>query len=261
MTKAFFERPKVVFHLASLFANQNSLDHPERDLMVNGMGTLRMLSLSKQFGVERFVYTSSSAAYDGIASLPASEICTSRQLRTPYQITKVLGEEYCKFFTFHHGLSIAIARVFNCYGPGEIPGKYRNVVPNFVYSAMKGLPLPITGTGAETRDFTFVVDVVEGLLAMGILEDVAGLTLNLGSGIETSILELAKMINREVGNKAGMCYKPRRKWDSQVRRLASTKLSLELMDFRALTELSEGLRLTIHWFRENWECIQSNVVF
>ena len=168
LKRVFFERPQLVYHLAAFFANQNSVDHPERDLMVNGMGTLRLLEYSALSGVGRFVYASSGCSiYGSSAPLPLREEFMSLHLSSPYQITKMLGELYCNFFCHQHGLEVVKPRFFNSYGPGEVPGQYRNVIPNFIYWALNGQPLPITGTGEETRDFTFVGDIVDGLLRAG----------------------------------------------------------------------------------------------
>lgn len=148
LKRIFFERPQIVFHLAAFFANQNSVDHPERYLLVNGMGTLRLLEYSVLTGVDRFIYASSGCSiYGNESPLPLREEFMSMHLSTPYQITKMLGELYCNFFYHHYGLKVVKPRFFNSYGPGEVPGQYRNVIPNFIYWAMKGLPLPITGTG------------------------------------------------------------------------------------------------------------------
>ena len=120
--------------LAAFFANQNSVDHPEKDLAVNGMGTLRLLEYSVFTGVERFVYASSGCSiYGSSAPLPLREEFMSLHLSSPYQITKMLGELYCNFFQHHYALKIVKPRFFNSYGPGEIPGQYRNVIPNFIY--------------------------------------------------------------------------------------------------------------------------------
>lgn len=261
LNQAFVERPQIVFHLAGFFANQNSIEHPEKDLMVNGMGTLRVLTLCEQFGVERFVYASSSAAYNGDSMLPYREHDGPIALTSPYQITKILGERYCNFFASYYGLKVVKARFFNSYGPGEIPGKYRNVVPNFIFWALKGKPLPITGTGEETRDFTYVSDIVKGLLAMGISEPLVGLSVNLGSGTETTIGALAASINNEIGNEAGVCYVPRRRWDSQLRRQASTTRADQLISSRPRTVMDRGLAETIRWFREHWDQIQTDARF
>ena len=262
LKRVFFERPQIVFHLAAFFANQNSVDHPERDLMVNGLGTLKVLQYSQLAGVERFVYASSGCSiYGSSAPLPLKEEFMSLHLSSPYQITKMLGELYCNFFYNHYGLKVVKPRFFNSYGPGEVPGQYRNVIPNFIYWAMQGLPLPITGTGEETRDFTYVGDIVDGLLRAGAMEQAVGEEFNLASGVETKIIDLANMVNDIVGNKAGVKFLPRRKWDTKPRLLASIEKAKKLIGYEPKTSFEEGLRNTIKWFRDNWDKIRTSARF
>jgi UDP-glucose 4-epimerase len=257
LKRVFFERPELVFHLAAFFANQNSVDHPETDLDVNGMGTLRLLEYGVFTRVKRFVFASSGCSiYGSAAPLPLREEFMSMHLTTPYQITKMLGELYCNFFRNHHDLPVVKARFFNSYGPGEVPGQYRNVIPNFIYWAMKGEALPITGTGDETRDFTFVGDLVDGLLRAGYYESAIGQEFNLASGKETRIGDLAGMINREVGNEAGIKHSQKRKWDNKSRLLASVDRARDLVGYAPKTEFADGLKGTIDWFRQNWERIE-----
>src|SRR5436190_18690082 len=211
LKRVFFERPAIVFHLAAFFANQNSVDHPETDLEVNGLGTLRLLEYSVFTGLDRFVYASSGCSiYGSDAPLPLREEFTSLHLSSPYQITKMLGELYCNFFSNHYGLKVVKPRFFNSYGPGEIPGQYRNVIPNFIYWAMKGRPLVITGTGEETRDFTYVSDIVDGLLRAGWMDEAVGQEFNLASGTETRIRDLAAMVVDATGNRSRVEFAPRR---------------------------------------------------
>ena len=262
LKRVFFERPSIVFHLAAFFANQNSVDYPERDMMVNGMGTLRLLEYSVLTGVERFVYASSGCSiYGSSAPFPLKEEFMSMHLSTPYQVTKMLGELYCNFFSNHYGLKVVKPRFFNSYGPGEVPGQYRNVIPNFIYWAKKGLPLPITGTGVETRDFTFVTDIVDGLLRAAVKDSAIGQEFNLASGIETRIIDLGNIINEATGNKAGITYAKRRKWDTKSRLLASVDRARELIGYNPTIAFSEGLQRTIQWFDDNWDLIDSSASF
>jgi len=262
LKRVFFERPQIVFHLAAFFANQNSVDHPERDLMVNGLGTLRLLEYSVFTGVERFVYASSGCSiYGSNAPLPLREEFMSMHLSTPYQITKMLGELYCNFFYNHYGLKVVKPRFFNSYGPGEVPGQYRNVIPNFIYWAIKGLPLPITGTGEETRDFTYVGDIVDGLLRAGVMESAVGQEFNLASGKETRIIDLAHMINEATGNTAGIRFVQRRKWDTKDRLLASIERARALIGYEPNTPFEVGLANTVQWFRDNWDKIEASAHF
>lgn len=262
LKRVFFERPQVVFHLAAFFANQNSVDHPERDLEVNGLGTLRLLQYATMNGVDRFVYASSGCSiYGSDAPLPLKEEFMSMNLSTPYQITKMVGELYCNFFFNHYGLKVVKPRFFNSYGPGEVPGQYRNVIPNFIYWAMKGQSLPITGTGEETRDFTYVGDIVDGLLRAGYYEAAISEEFNLASGRETRIIDLAEMINELVGNSAGIKLASRRKWDTKSRLLASVDKARDIIGYKPETPFEEGLKSTFGWFKENWDLIDAAAAF
>jgi UDP-glucose 4-epimerase len=262
LKRVFFERPDVVFHLAALFANQNSIDHPETDLQVNGLGTLRLLQYSQLAGASRLVYASSGCSiYGSNAPLPLTEEFMSLHLSSPYQITKMLGELYCNFYQHHYELPVVKARFFNSYGPGEMPGQYRNVIPNFIYWAIRGEALPITGTGEETRDFTYVGDIVDGLLRAGYFETAVGQEFNLASGRETRIIDLAEMINAQVGSLGGISFTARRKWDTKSRLLASVDRAAKLIGYQPHTDFQTGLKNAIAWFRENWEGIQAAARF
>lgn len=262
LKRCFNENPDIVFHLAAFFANQNSIDYPEKDLSVNGIGTLRLLEYSKLCKVKRFVYASSGCSiYGSNAPLPLKEDFMSMNLSTPYQITKMVGELYCNFYSNHYDLPVVKTRFFNSYGPGEVPGQYRNVIPNFIYWAMKGQSLPITGSGEETRDFTYVGDLVDGLLRGGCYESAVGQEFNLASGKETTILELATMINEFVKNKAGIKFVQKRKWDTKSRLLASVDKAKELIGYEPQMDFSLGLKNTLKWFRDNWKNIETSASF
>lgn len=262
LKRCYFEKPDVIFHLAAFFANQNSVDHPENDLMVNGMGTLRLLEYATLGGCSRFVYASSGCSiYGSAAPLPLREDFMSMHLTTPYQITKMLGELYANFFNHHYKVPVVKARFFNSYGPGEVPGQYRNVIPNFIYWAMKGLPLPITGDGTETRDFTFVHDIVDGLLRAGVVEAAIGEDFNLASGRETRIIDLANWINEAVNNPAGIAFAERRVWDTKRRLCASVDKARGLIGYAPDTDFQAGLQTTIQWFRDNWDRVDAAASF
>jgi nucleoside-diphosphate-sugar epimerase len=262
LKRAFSFRPDYVFHLAAHFANQNSVDHPETDLMVNGLGTLKTLQYAHLTGVERFVFASSGCSvYGSQAPLPLKEDFVSLHLDTPYQIHKLLGELYCNYFHNYYGLPVAIARYFNVYGPGEVPGKYRNVIPNFIWWAIHRQPLPITGTGEETRDFTFVGDIVDGTLKMGVVEEAVGEAVNLASETETRIIDLANWINELTGNDAGVVFKPRRDWDKVVRRRASIEKARKILGYEPKTDIKAGLKKTYQWIVENKDRIRESANF
>lgn len=262
LKRVFKERPDYVFHLAAHFANQNSVDHPETDLMVNGMGILKVLQYANLTKVERFIYSSSGCGVYGLDSkIPFEEHDVSISLYTPYQVTKLLGELYTNYFHNLYNLPIVNARFFNVYGPGEVPGKYRNVIPNFFYWAMNGQALPITGDGTETRDWTYVDDIIKGLLAMGIKEEAIGEAINLGSGKEHRVIELANVVNNLTDNEAGVIYLERREWDVKKRLLSSIEKAKKLLGYKPEMEFEEGLKKVHEWFIENWENIKKSAEF
>ncbi|MDP2729854.1 MAG: NAD-dependent epimerase/dehydratase family protein [Dehalococcoidales bacterium] len=262
LKRAFSGKLDYVFHLAAHFANQNSVDNPETDLTVNGLGTLKMLQYSHLTGVERFVFASSGCSvYGSQAPLPLKEDFVSLHLDTPYQITKLLGELYCNFFYNYYGLPVAIARYFNVYGPGEIPGAYRNVIPNFTYWALHHKKLPITGTGEETRDFTFVEDIVDGTLRLGVLPGAVGDAFNLASEKETRIIDIANMINEITGNPGGVELVARRDWDKITRRRASIEKAKRVLGYEPKMKIEEGIKRVYNWIIENHDKIEESARF
>lgn len=262
LKRIFKEKPDYVFHLAAHFANQNSVDNPEIDLMINGMGILKVLQCAHLANVKRFVYSSSGCGVYGLDSeMPFKENDISVSLYTPYQVTKLLGELYTNYFHNLYDLPIVNARFFNVFGPGEVPGKYRNVIPNFFYWALKGEALPITGDGNETRDWTYVNDIINGLLAMGIKEEAIGEAINLGSGKETKVIDMAMKINELANNKGGIRYIERRNWDVKHRLLSSIDKAQRLLDYKPQTEFNDGLKKVNTWFTENLENIEKSAEF
>ena len=248
-----------VFHLAAFFANQNSVDHPEDDLHTNGLGTLKTLIYAAKNQARRLVYASAgcSIAGHGIEESIREDMPVSLFLDTPYQITKALGEFYCNYFL--HQVSTVRCRFFNSYGPGEVPGKYRNVIPNFIWLALHNQPLTITGTGDETRDFIYVDDLVTGLIRGALVEDANGQAFNLGTSIETRIGDLAEMIIRLTSSKSRIQYAPRRIWDKSARRQADISQARDTLKFRPKFVIEEGLGLTVEWFKQNIELIRKSV--
>ena len=263
LKRVFNEKPSYVFHLAAFFANQNSVDYPEKDLLVSQLGTIKVLEYAALVGgIKRFIYAGSGCAiYGAQAPLPLKEEFMSMHLTTPYQISKMAGELYCNFYWHHYGLPVVKTRFFNSYGPGEVPGQYRNVIPNFIYWAMKGQPLPITGDGKMTRDFTYVGDIVDALIRAGVKEGIIGSEMNIASGREIEIVEMAEMITTLVGNSAGMVFTDRRKWDTKSRLLASIDRAKEQLGYDPDTKFEDGLKATVAWFESNWEQIVTDAEF
>ncbi len=262
LKRVFKENISMVFHLAAFFANQNSVDYPEISAEVDIIGLIKLLEYSRLANVEKFVYASSGCAiYGSYPKLPLKEDFISMHLTTPYQINKMTGEMYCNFYAYHYDMQTVNCRFFNSYGPGEVPGQYRNVIPNFIYWAMNGQSLPITGTGEETRDFAYVLDLMQGLVKSGFYKKAVGENFNLAAGREISILEMAKLVNESTGNEADFIYKPKRKWDTKPRLLASIEKAQKMINYRPMVEFKDGFMKNIEWFRDNWEIIENMADF
>lgn len=232
---------EVVFHLAASFANELSTEHPTIDMRSNIEGTLNVLAAARRLGCGLFVYTGSSSSY-GDVPVPFQEDGPMRPF-TPYAISKHVGENYVRW----SGMPYAIFRLFNVYGPGDPPGRYRNAVPNM----MQALDRPegqirIFGRAA-TRDLTYIDDVVRILLEA---HRAGGEVVNIGTGTETGIVDLAREILALFGEpESRLVFEGPRSWDRVVRRCASVERLRERFGWVPSTPLSHGLRATADWMR------------
>ena len=260
---AFSAGPELVIHLAALYGNLASLENPETDLDVNGRGTLKTLQWAKTTKAKRFVFASSGCSiYGEDAPQPLVEDQPpTMHYASFYQVTKLLGELYCLLFQKTHGLPTVRLRFFSNYGQHELPGRFRGVVPNFLYWALKGEPLPITGTGGETRTFTYVSDLCDGIARAGITQGIDGEAFNLAGGQERTINELAELVNGLTGNKAGVVYHPRRPWDRIIKQKVSIEKARTVLGYNPKTSLEDGIGETVEWFRANWVRIQAEARF
>lgn len=250
-------RMPLVFHLAAFFANQNSVDYPLADLHTNGQGTLSTLLYAQRNKASRVVYASAgcSIAGHGHNGPIHEDMPVSLHLDTPYQITKALGEFYCNYF--QDQVSTVRCRFFNSYGPGEVPGRYRNVIPNFIWLALHDFPLAITGTGDETRDFVYVDDLVDGLMLAAVRPQANGEAINLGTGVQTKIGDLARLIIDICDSKSAIEYHPPRKWDKSKHREANISKARDRVGYQPRVPIAEGLGRTVQWFQDNYDNIKS----
>jgi UDP-glucose 4-epimerase len=192
-------------------------------------------------------------------------------LDSPYQISKIIGEFYSNYYYKQHGLPVVKARFQNVYGPREILGAgkwrgtpatvWRNVIPTFIYRALKHMPLIVENNGITTRDFIYVEDIVGGLMLCAIAGP-PGEVYNLASGVETSILDLAKLVNDLTANPTPIEFGPKRDWDNSGRRFGSPDKACRELGFEVRINLQEGLERTIEWTRQNLHlvdaCIQKH---
>lgn len=255
LDQAFRLKPHFVVHLAAFFANQNSVEFPEKDLLTNILGTVRLLKSVQEHGVEKIVNVSSSCVYGNKTIMQESD--HEFDLDTPYAISKLCSEYYTKFWSTFHKVNAVNLRLFNSFGPGEFPGKYRNVIPNFFQKALRGESLTITGTGEETRDFNYVGDTVQGIMLAMTRHTAPGQIFNIASGRSTRIVDVARMINELTGNKAEIKFVPRRAWDSVSNRLGDIQQAKEVLGYGPKTELYDGLNKTYHWLKMNKEVFSS----
>ena len=260
-----------VFHLSTYHGNQSSIHDPLADHEHNQLTTLKLFDWMKSFRrIRKVVYAGAGCAVadknfdQAHATLEDAPI--SLHMDSPYSISKIVGEFYAVYYHARHGLPTVRARFQNIYGPGEILGAgqwrgtpatvWRNVVPTFVYKALKGEALPIEAEGTASRDFIYVNDIVRGLLLCA-SDGAPGDVYNLASGTETSILQLATMINELTGNVTPVQFMPRRDWDRSGKRFGSTAKARQELGFESRVPLRDGLTRTIAWTREQMPLIES----
>jgi nucleoside-diphosphate-sugar epimerase len=261
---------ELLFHLATFHGNQSSIANPLADHENNTLTTLKLLERAKDLPrLEKVVYASAGCTvaektYDEAA--PTTEDApVSLWHDSPYQISKIIGEFYANYYQLRHGVPTVKARFQNVYGPGEILGAgqwrgtphtiWRNVTPTFIYKALKDDALPVENGGIATRDFIYVDDIVAGLLACAERGD-AGAVYNLASGVETSIRDLAELINELTENPTPIALMPARDWDRSGRRYGDPAKSSAELGFEAHTTLRDGLERTVAWTRENIDWIE-----
>ena len=246
VTVAFSSEPHFVFHLAAHFANQSSIDHPLEDCQSNAIGTLRVLEACRHTpSLRRFVYASSSCVL-GQHHGPMAED-TPFATDTPYAVSKLAGELYSEIYHREFNVPTSVVRYFNVFGPGERPGRYRNVLPNFVQRALWGLPLIITGDGTESREFVNVQDAVRGTLAVATTDAAVGEVFHIGSGDVRTIRELAEAIVEATGKEAPIEYRPRRHWDHIRSRQTSFAKARRVLGYEPQVRFDIGLTQTVNW--------------
>lgn len=253
------------YHLACYHGNQSSIHDPLLDHENNTLTTLKLFERLKDIkSLKKVVYSAAGCAvaaktFDG-ASATTEDAPVSLFHDSPYSISKLLGEMYGNYYFTRFGMPFVKARFQNVYGPGEILGAgrwrgtpatvWRNVTPTFIWKSLHGEALPVENGGIATRDFIFVEDMARGLMACG-LRGEPGEIYNLGSGVETTIRELAERINRLTGNATPIALTPARDWDRSGQRFAATDKAREKIGFTAQIDHEEGVRRTVEWTKAN----------
>lgn len=262
-----------VFHLSCYHGNQSSIADPMADHENNTLTSLKLFNrISEIKSIKKVVYAAAACAvaektYDD-PSATTEDQPISLYHDSPYSISKLIGELYGNYFFQHFNLPFVKARFSNVYGPREILGAgcwrgtihtiWRNVIPTFIWKSLNGEALPLDNGGQTSRDFIFVEDMAKGLMCCA-LNGNAGEIYNLATGNETTILDLAKMINDNTGNKTPLDLKPARDWDRSGRRFASTEKTKKQIGFCSEIDITEGIARTIDWTKSNIDLIESNI--
>jgi UDP-glucose 4-epimerase len=240
-----------VSHQAALRSVERSVDDPLSTDEVNVHGTLHVLMAARETqSVKRVVYASSSSVYGDDETLPKTEDLRPSPV-SPYAVSKLAGEHYCSVFAKTFGLETVSLRYFNVFGPKQNPAsRYAAVVPLFMRSALAGKPFEIHGDGEQSRDFTYIDNVVMANLAAFSAPQTAGEVFNVACGERHSVAEIAHIVERFVGVELPRQHLPKRRGDVR-HTLASIDKAARLMGYQPKVGFEEGLRRTFEWVKQN----------
>ena len=237
-----------VLHQAALPSVQRSVEDPVSSHEVNASGTLNLLVAARDAGAKRFVYASSSSVYGDNPVLPKVETMTPAPL-SPYAVSKLSGEYYCRIFHALYGVETVSLRYFNVFGPRQDPNsQYAAVIPNFIAAATSGKPPMVHGDGLQSRDFTYIENAVEAnLKACEAPSGAAGRAFNIACGTKTTLLDLLRALEGVIGESIRPAHGPARQGDVK-HSLADIGQARQHLSYDPRIDLEEGLRRTAAWF-------------
>jgi len=237
-----------VFHQAALPSVQRSVEDPVGSNAVNVGGTLNMLVAAREGGAKRFIYASSSSIYGDTPTLPKSEEMPANPL-SPYALQKYTGEQYCKLFSQLFGLETVSLRYFNVFGPKQDPASiYSAVIPRFIEAFLDKRPPTVYGDGEQSRDFTYIENVVQAnLLAMS-AKGLHGEVVNIGYGKRTSLNQLVQILREILGSTLLPIYEEARPGDVK-HSLADIGRGKKILRYDPRDDLERGLRQTVEYFQ------------
>ncbi|HUI42639.1 MAG TPA: SDR family oxidoreductase [Terriglobia bacterium] len=243
-----FEGAEYVVHLAALSSVALSIEDPVQATAVNVGGTVNVLVAAREAGVKRVVFAGSAAVYGDNPELPRVETQEPQPL-SPYAVTKLTGEYYCRVFTGVYGLEAVALRFFNIFGPRQDPhSPYTGVLSKFILAYLTGEIPVIFGDGEQSRDFTYVANVVDAVLRACEAPGAAGRSLNVGVGESITLNATVSVLNRVMGREVKPRYAPERPGDVRHSR-ASLALSARVLGYNPQVGFEEGLRRTVEWCR------------
>jgi len=247
-----FEGADFVLHEAALPSVPRSVQDPITTNRINVEGTLNVLWAARDAGVKRVVYAASSAAYGDTPTLPKVETMTPAPV-SPYGVTKYVGELYAKVFTGVYGLETVCLRYFNVFGPRQDPtSAYSGVLSQFITALLQGERPTIYGDGEQSRDFTYVANVVQATLLACTVPDVVGKVLNIATGERYTLNQTMAILRRILRTEIEPTYAPPRPGDI-LHSQAEITLARKLLGYEPKGTFEEGLALTVEWYRANWE--------
>ena len=239
-----------VLHQAAIPSVPKSVIDPISSHNADLTGTLHVLWAAKEAGVKRLVYAASSSAYGDNPELPKREDMPSRAI-SPYGLMKHVGEEYCRLFTQLYGLETVSLRYFNVFGPRQDPSsQYSGVLSRFITAMLAGKRPVIFGDGEQSRDFTFVANVVQGNLLACHASGAAGKMYNLACGRRVNLNQVVAQLNGILGTKLEPIYEESRVGDIK-HSLAEISRATADLKYTPSVHFEEGLRMTVEWYREN----------
>lgn len=240
-----------IFHLAAIASVKKSIENPLLVHKVNTTGTVTILEIARMHDIKKVVLSASAAAYGDNPSFPKTETMNPSPL-SPYATSKIAAEFYLKNYNDLYGMHNTTLRYFNVFGPRQDPnGEYAAVISKFSERITKNLPIIIYGDGEQTRDFVFVKDVVQAnLCAMDSTNSKSADLFNIGTGIQTSLNTLAKLMMSIAGRKVPICYESVRNGDVRFS-CADISKAQTVLHYHPLYSLEDGLKLTIQAFQSN----------
>ncbi len=237
-----------VLHQAALRSVPQSLKDPIAYNEVNVGGTLNVLMAARDAGVKRVVFASSSSVYGNCEKFPEKETHPTAPI-SPYGASKMAGELYNRVFAGVFALETVSLRYFNVFGPRQDPAsEYAAVIPKFILAILKDSPPTIHGDGSQSRDFTYVENVVRANLLAATTPGIGGEVFNVATSHEHSVMEIAEKVNRILNKKVRPIFGPRRQGDP-LRSLADVTKAKKLMGWEPQVDFAEGLKKTVEWFR------------
>lgn len=250
VVRAAVEGMDIVFHEAALCSVARSIDQPMVTHDINARSTVTLLNACRNAGVRRLVFASSSAVYGDAEVLPKRESMEPAPV-SPYALTKWEGERYCRMFYELYGLETVCLRYFNVFGPRQDPGsEYAAVLPRFIEKALNGDRPTVYGTGGQTRDFTYVEDVVRANLRAADSEAAPGQVFNVASGEQRSLLEVIDSLARIVHRPLTPTFAQPRRGDIEHSH-ASIEMISRVLGHSPCVEFDQGLHRTVEWFRSS----------